>query len=380
MASGGISASAIPPGDPLRHRFHSLCPYFAMFPETFAEKWIAKLTIPGDVVLDPFSGRGTTALSALLLGRRAIAVDVNDVSYCLTKAKTHPPEFQRLIRRLDYLRRLFDARKWSRQAGDQDEFFRTAFATTTLAQLLFLRDRLRWKASPTDCMIAALVLGSLHGESLQSPSYFSNQMPRTISTKPAYSVRFWKKQNLVAPKRDVFDIIRTRAAFRYESPIPSGQATIIHADMRKLPQFAAHWRRPVRHVVTSPPYLDVTNFEEDQWLRLWFLGGPPHPTTKRLSRDDRYSGRDGYWRFIADMWRSLGATLAPSAHIVIRIGSRMESPENLKTALSGCALLSRRKVTLLSRRVSQIRNRQTNSFRPGTTGCLLETDFHFHMQ
>lgn len=34
----------------------------------------------------------------------------------------------------------------------------------------------------------------------------------------------------------------------------------------------------VRCVITSPPYLDVTNFEEDQWLRLWFQGGPPKPT------------------------------------------------------------------------------------------------------
>src|SRR5258705_2335387 len=41
-------------------------------------------------------------------------------------------------------------------------------------------------------------------------------------------------------------------------------------------------------VITSPPYLDVTNFEEDQWLRLWFLGGPPYPTRHRLASDDRH--------------------------------------------------------------------------------------------
>ena len=59
-----------------------------MFPESFPERWIGELTRRGDYVLDPFSGRGTTALSALLMERRAVATDVNDVAFCLTKAKT----------------------------------------------------------------------------------------------------------------------------------------------------------------------------------------------------------------------------------------------------------------------------------------------------
>ncbi len=62
-----------------------------MFPESFAERWIKRLTKPGETVLDPFSGRGTTALTALLCGRNAISSDVNDVAICLTKAKTSPP-------------------------------------------------------------------------------------------------------------------------------------------------------------------------------------------------------------------------------------------------------------------------------------------------
>ena len=36
----------------MRNRFHALCPYFAMFPEGFAEKWINELTDPGDLVVD----------------------------------------------------------------------------------------------------------------------------------------------------------------------------------------------------------------------------------------------------------------------------------------------------------------------------------------
>ena len=59
----------------MRNRFLSLCPYFAMFPESFAETWIERLTSPGQVVLDPFCGRGTTPFQAVLMNRRAIGVD-----------------------------------------------------------------------------------------------------------------------------------------------------------------------------------------------------------------------------------------------------------------------------------------------------------------
>ena len=75
--------------NPRRHRFHSLCPYFAMFPERFAETWISRLTKPGDRVLDPFCGRGTTPFQSVLMGREAIACDINPVASCVSKAKTN---------------------------------------------------------------------------------------------------------------------------------------------------------------------------------------------------------------------------------------------------------------------------------------------------
>ena len=360
-----------------RHRFHALCPYLAMFPESFAEQWIRRLTKPADIVLDPFSGRGTTALTALLCGRHAISSDVNDVAVCLTKAKTTPPSLKRLRARLTELRKEFDPKAWRKQAADADEFFQYAYASATLQQLLYLRAALDWKGSRVDNMIAALTLGSLHGET-SSKRYLSNQMPRTISTKPRYSVNFWKDRNLVAPERDVFDVLGDMATFRYESPIPTGESVVLQTDMRNLPRVIESTpRRPLRCAITSPPYLNVTSFEEDQWLRLWFLGGLPHPKKGSVSRDDRHGTADNYWSFIGDMWRSLGAVMSGDAHVVIRIGSRKISPEALRRGLAGCAQFSGRKVKLVSHRVTEIGKRQTDAFRPGTKGCVVELDCHF---
>jgi hypothetical protein len=348
-----------------------------MFPESFAEHWIKKLTKPDETVLDPFSGRGTTALTALLCGRNAISSDVNDVAVCLTKAKTRPPSYRRLRSRLAELRNNFDPEIWTTAAADMDEFFHYAYSPVTLRQVLYLRASLDWKKSRVDNMIAALTLGSLHGEAT-SQRYLSNQMPRTISTKPRYSVNFWKTRQLVAPERDAFEVLADMAAFRYASPMPEGDSLVLHTDMRNLPRvIESTTDRPLRCAITSPPYLNVTSFEEDQWLRLWFLGGPTAPRKGAVSRDDRHGTADTYWSFIGDMWRSLGVVMDDNAHVVIRIGSCKISPDSLKRGLTGCAQFSQRKVRLVSHQVTEIKKRQTDAFRPGTTGCVVELDCHF---
>ena len=363
----------------MRHRFHALCPYFAMFPETFVETWAERLTRPGDYVLDPFCGRGTTPFQALLMHRKAVASDINPVAYCVTRAKTNAPPIATVRRRLTGLQRGFRPNAWEDHRKQLPTFFRWAYNPATLRQVVYLRSRLRWRDSDVDCFIAALTLGSLHGESSISPSYLSNQMPRTISTKPAYSIRFWMERGLRAPVRDAFAVLRQRLDYRYESEPPNGRAIVWQMDMRELPRARRMLPRRIACVITSPPYLDVTSFEEDQWLRLWFLGGPPHPTYRKISKDDRHENPDAYWRMIADMWRTLGLILAPKADVVVRLGGKGSAPERLIEALTASSAVSRRRVRLVSHETSEIRNRQTDAFRPGSKGCILEVDCHFRV-
>jgi hypothetical protein len=363
-------------GDTMRNRFHSLCPYFAMFPEAFALKWIQKLTRPGDTILDPFSGRGTTALTALLAGRNAVATDVNEVAFCLTKAKTNTPSLSHLLSRIAKLRKGFELEVWSHQAHSTSEFFHACYHPHTLAQLLYLRSTLNWRENKTDAMIAGLALGSLHGDARPHSPYFSNQMPRTISTKPGYSVRFWHNRSLIAPERDVFEILHGRASFRYLSERPSGKAVVLNSDMRNLPLHREKWA-DIKCVITSPPYLNVTSFEEDQWLRLWFLGGPGFPARNKQSKDDRHTRPETYWSFIGDMWRSLGGVVGDGGHVIIRIGSRSIEAQAMKEMLTACTQVSNRKVRLVSSCVTELQKRQTDAFRPGTSGCKVELDCHF---
>jgi site-specific DNA-methyltransferase (cytosine-N4-specific) len=51
--------------------------HFATFPSTLVEPGLALGSRPGDLVLDPFSGSGTTGLVALKMGRRFVGVELN---------------------------------------------------------------------------------------------------------------------------------------------------------------------------------------------------------------------------------------------------------------------------------------------------------------
>lgn len=348
-----------------------------MFPESFAENWINQLTSAGESVLDPFSGRGTTALSALLMNRKAIATDVNDVAYCLTKAKSFPPTLDELLDRIRFLESGYYRTRWVHRAGKLPEFFHHAYSPQTLCQLVYLRTRLAWRRRRTDAMIAALTLGALHGELNANATYLSNQMPRTISTKPGYSVAFWRKHNHSAPPRDVFDVIGRAAYFRYESVPPCGQAVVLNVDMRKLPQYRERFGRTIQCAITSPPYLNVTDFGEDQWLRLWFLGHGTHPTTSQRSPDDRHVSVNRYESFMSDMWRMFGRLLGREADIVIRIGSKVQDDKLLEPLLVRSAKSAGRKLRLVSVSSSAIRGKQTRAFRPTSVGCSQELDFHF---
>lgn len=368
----------------MRNRLHSICPYFAMFPEAFVARRLRQYSSPGDLVLDPFSGRGTTLLQALLMKRRAVALDVSPVAYCLSAAKAEVPALAEVADRLTIL----ESRVNVMVERDVDEecralppFFHRAFHRDVLRQLVALRRLLKWRDDAVDRFIAALTLGALHGEMDKSQSYFSNQMPRTISTKPEYSLRYWEARGLWPPERNVFSILHQRAAFRLHGPVPALRGECRLADVRQASRVYRRERGKVRIVVTSPPYVDVTNYEEDQWLRLWFLGSFPHPTYQQYSRDGRHRGQKSYWRFLAEAWAGIEGLLAADATIICRMGTKkgLNREQMCRAFAATIGEVFPRAEQLCRPRVSRIRNSQACAFRPGAEGCRYEVDFVYRV-
>ena len=74
--------------DDTRYLTHDLHPYPAKFIPQIPAHLIAALSVPGDVVFDPFGGSATTAVEAVRLGRRALSLDANPLSGLIGRVKT----------------------------------------------------------------------------------------------------------------------------------------------------------------------------------------------------------------------------------------------------------------------------------------------------
>jgi len=74
--------------------------YRACFKPQLPRFFIELLTKEGDRVYDPFSGRGTTAIEAGLLGRKVIANDINPLSRILSSPRLTVPSLDALRKRL----------------------------------------------------------------------------------------------------------------------------------------------------------------------------------------------------------------------------------------------------------------------------------------
>jgi DNA modification methylase len=72
-------------------RHFGFLPFFAKKPWPVVQEYINHYTSSGDLVCDPFSGSGVTAVESLVLGRRAAASDINPVALFITRMTAVAP-------------------------------------------------------------------------------------------------------------------------------------------------------------------------------------------------------------------------------------------------------------------------------------------------
>jgi site-specific DNA-methyltransferase (adenine-specific) len=314
------------------HPFHPMCSYLASFPAALAHAFISRYSRPGDVVLDPFAGRGTTPLQASAEGRIGVGNDLNPFAHLLTAAKVEPASAAEARTRLARLRlawpavsATWDARATAMQAdpaGGPEAVpaeVAIAFHPRTFAQLLFVRGALDLD-DRVDRFLAAAITGILHGK---SASYLSELMPNTFSMAPRYVRDFAARTGFRPADRDVFDCLDAKLNRLYRAPLPGGPGVSLLGDARDAGPRARSALRArglpdrARLVVTSPPYLRVVKYGYYNWLRAWFLGEDPRAIDAAL--DDAHH-RAPYLAFLREVLHGLRTALTDDAVVVLVIG------------------------------------------------------------
>ena len=354
---------------------NAVCPYYTMYPLGFPLRVLKEHGKRGEWVIDPFCGRGTTNFAARLLNMPSVGVDSSPVAAALAQAKLASAEPGRVVAST---RSILKAAK-EPTAVPEGEFWKLAFHERTLVQLCQLRDALLSEcSSPTRILLRAIILGALHGPRPKgTPSYFSNQSPRTFAPKPNYAVKFWTERGMYPDDVDVVAIIKARAERYLAEPPPSVEGMVHLADSREADTFNDVPK--ASFVVTSPPYYGMRTYLPDQWLRLWFLGGPDYVEYRQPQGQLEHTGADHFSSEMARVWKNVAASSARNARLIIRYGGihdRVAKPMDvLKASLvdSGWRMMTAKAVP-----DSDTGRRQVRQFQAEPKKGIAEYDVYCH--
>lgn len=291
------------------HNLHEVS-YRACFKAELPRFFIERMTNQGERVYDPFMGRGTTLLEAALLGRVAAGNDINPLSRMLVQPRLTPPKLDQISRRLGEIN-LEKAK--AKKHSDLFAFYHPE----TLAEIEALRSWLiereaLGKLDPVDMWIRMVAINRLTGHSTGFFSVYSLPPNQAVSIDSQRKIN--EKRGQVPPRRYVADIIlkKSRNLLAEGAPNPAIHGPLMTGRASATPALA---EGSVDLLVTSPPFLDIVNYKQDNWLRCWFAGIDPDTIAI-----DHHRTVTEWERFVRESFVEFVRVMRPGGHIAFEVG------------------------------------------------------------
>jgi hypothetical protein len=292
--------------------------YRACFKPQLPGFFLELLTKPGDVVYDPFSGRGTTVIEAALRGRNIISNDINPLSTVFTKARLGIPELEDVKIRLDGI----DLGKGKKAKLDLSMFYHPRTESELVSMRNYLMERRRTgKEDGLDSWIRMVATSRLTGHSSGFFSVYSLPPNQAVSQKS--QIRINKRLKQKPDHRDVKKRILKKSKSllrnlsgedRKKLHRSAGSALFLEEDSRKTKKIVSE---TVSLTITSPPFLDIVQYSTDNWLRCWFNGLDIKKIEKRLTI---LRNLDQWSAFIGDTFKELYRITKKKGWVAFEVG------------------------------------------------------------
>jgi hypothetical protein len=259
---------------------HRLHPYLGKFIPQLVEIFLRKYFSPGQTVLDPFAGSGTTLVQANELGVNSIGYDISAFNVLLIKAKTKHYDLETVKHEIiDILNKVetatsrgaFQPTLWdvnSNTDGQTDfknEYLEQWFSPQALGELLAYRNLI---GNYENQEILQVIL-SRSARSARLTTHFDLDFPKKPQTKPYWC---YKHSRTCEPTETAYKFLRRysldtiQRLEEFATKRTNATVDIYNEDSTKA-------NYPVIDgVITSPPYVGLIDYHEQHRYAYELLG------------------------------------------------------------------------------------------------------------
>lgn len=292
------------------HSIHEVS-YRACYKPQLPAYFIERYAEPGQLIYDPFMGRGTTLIEAKLLGCNVIGNDVNPLSTILTAPRLCEQSLEKITQRIEQIT--------LPKLEIEDEDLLVFFEKQTLSELYAWRHyfKARQATGIFDEVDAWLQMTACNRLTGHSKGFFSvYTLPPNQATTLIAQRKINAKRSQKPAYRNTKELILKKSKSLLRQKLPNNYnasaSTLLCRSADATPEIQDE---SVQLIVTSPPFLDIVNYVGDNWLRNWFCQCKPEPGKLwQVRKLEDWTGK------MSASLKEMSRVLKPEGRIALEVG------------------------------------------------------------
>ncbi len=320
---------------------HRLHPYLGKFIPQLVGHFLSRYFEPGDLVLDPFSGSGTTLVEASERGIDSVGVDISEFNVMISRVKLAEYDIPALEREvLDISRRTaeFSAREFpggkgagsGRRPRGEGGYLETWFAPRSLAEMLFFRSLI----SEYEHQELLKVLLSRTARSCRLVHHYDLATPTEPVRGPyvcyKHKGKVCRPVTTIVPRLKFYSVDTVRRVKEFQRVRKSAVSLAVEGDSRTI-RLDDHLReaglpaRGAAGIFTSPPYVGQIDYHEQHGYayELFGIGRRDELEIGPKSRGKGELAKQGYTRGMVASLRNMRGHLSPGSPVLLVANDRL---------------------------------------------------------